>query len=188
MIAYIARRIVTLIPILFLISVVSFVVIELPPGDWVSFQIESLRMSGIELGQDEADRHAAVRPGQAAARALPALDGEHDHPRQLRLVLPVESPRERSALGASPAHDGHLGRLAAAIVGYCNSHWHLFSDPPIFGLGLHIYVYRLHWSGDAGFPGGPGARAGHIYHHRLLSARPVLQSISRRAVVDGEIP
>jgi len=54
--AYIARRIVTLIPILFLISVVSFVVIELPPGDWVSFQIESLRMSGIELGQDEADR------------------------------------------------------------------------------------------------------------------------------------
>ena len=56
MLAYIARRIVTLIPILFLISVVSFVVIELPPGDWVSFQIESLRMSGIELGQDEADR------------------------------------------------------------------------------------------------------------------------------------
>lgn len=56
MIAYIARRIVTLIPILLLISVVSFVVIELPPGDWVTFQIENLRMSGIELGQDEADR------------------------------------------------------------------------------------------------------------------------------------
>ena len=56
MLAYIARRIVTLIPILFLISVVSFVVIELPPGDWVSFQVESLRMSGIELSKDEAER------------------------------------------------------------------------------------------------------------------------------------
>lgn len=56
MLAYIARRIVTLIPILFLISVVSFIVIELPPGDWVTFQIENLRMSGVELGQDEADR------------------------------------------------------------------------------------------------------------------------------------
>ncbi len=56
MLAYITRRIVMLIPILFLISVVSFFVIELPPGDWVSFQIENMRMSGIQLSEDEAAR------------------------------------------------------------------------------------------------------------------------------------
>jgi peptide/nickel transport system permease protein len=49
-----------LIPILFLISVVSFIVIELPPGDWVSNYISNLRTSGIELQDDEADRLTAM--------------------------------------------------------------------------------------------------------------------------------
>lgn len=56
MLAYIVRRLVMLIPILFLISVVSFFVIELPPGDWVSNYISNLRTSGIELQQGEAER------------------------------------------------------------------------------------------------------------------------------------
>jgi peptide/nickel transport system permease protein len=55
-IAYIARRVVTLIPILILISLVTFVVIELPPGDWVSYQVMNLRNSGVQVSQDEADR------------------------------------------------------------------------------------------------------------------------------------
>jgi len=49
-----------LVPILFLISIVSFVIIELPPGDWVTYQIESLRASGVDLNQDEADRMIAM--------------------------------------------------------------------------------------------------------------------------------
>ncbi|MCL4506930.1 MAG: ABC transporter permease [Chloroflexi bacterium] len=56
MLAYIARRIVTLIPILFLISLVSFIIIQLPPGDWVTRQITQLRLSGIQVGEDEALR------------------------------------------------------------------------------------------------------------------------------------
>jgi peptide/nickel transport system permease protein len=35
---------------------VSFFIIELPPGDWVSFYINNLRMSGIELQAGEAER------------------------------------------------------------------------------------------------------------------------------------
>nr|HRJ41836.1 ABC transporter permease [Caldilineaceae bacterium] len=57
---FILRRLVMLLPILFLISIVSFVIIELPPGDWVTYQIESLRASGVELNQDEADRMIAM--------------------------------------------------------------------------------------------------------------------------------
>jgi peptide/nickel transport system permease protein len=45
-----------LIPILALISMVSFFVIELPPGDWVSTYITNLRASGIELQAGEAER------------------------------------------------------------------------------------------------------------------------------------
>lgn len=60
MLLYIVRRVIMLIPILFLISVVSFIVIELPPGDWVSNYISNLRTSGIELQDDEADRLTAM--------------------------------------------------------------------------------------------------------------------------------
>lgn len=56
MISFIVRRVLTLIPILFLISFVSFIVIELPPGDWVSFRIESLRMSGVQVDEGEVAR------------------------------------------------------------------------------------------------------------------------------------
>jgi peptide/nickel transport system permease protein len=54
--SFIVRRSLTLIPILFLISFVSFVVIELPPGDWVSFRIESLRQSGVQVDEGEVLR------------------------------------------------------------------------------------------------------------------------------------
>ena len=56
MVAYIVRRSIMLIPILVLISLVSFAIIELPPGDWVTYQIENLRASGIELNEEEAER------------------------------------------------------------------------------------------------------------------------------------
>ena len=56
MLAYIARRIVTLIPILFLISLVSFIIIQLPPGDWVTRQINQLKLSGIQVDEGEALR------------------------------------------------------------------------------------------------------------------------------------
>lgn len=56
MILYIVRRVIMLIPILFLISIVSFIVIELPPGDWVSNYITNLRNSGIDLQEEEAER------------------------------------------------------------------------------------------------------------------------------------
>lgn len=56
MLVYIIRRVVMLIPILLLISMVSFFVIELPPGDWVSTYLNNLRVSGIEVSQQEAER------------------------------------------------------------------------------------------------------------------------------------
>ena len=60
MLLYIVRRVIMLIPILFLISIVSFVVIELPPGDWVSNYITNLRNSGIDLLEEEAARLSAI--------------------------------------------------------------------------------------------------------------------------------
>jgi len=54
--AYIARRLLIMIPILILISIVSFALIELPPGDWVTMRIESLKMQGMGVSDQEAAR------------------------------------------------------------------------------------------------------------------------------------
>jgi len=55
-IIYIIRRILMLIPILILMSMVAFFLIELPPGDWVSTRITQLEMSGVQVSEDEAAR------------------------------------------------------------------------------------------------------------------------------------
>jgi peptide/nickel transport system permease protein len=51
---YIVRRLLAFIPLLFLISVLSFVIIELPPGDWLTARIRALetqqtRLSDLEI-------------------------------------------------------------------------------------------------------------------------------------------
>jgi peptide/nickel transport system permease protein len=46
MLAYIIRRILYMIPTLILISIVSFIIIQLPPGDWVTSYAAQLRAQG----------------------------------------------------------------------------------------------------------------------------------------------
>ncbi|MEQ4203901.1 ABC transporter permease [Actinopolymorpha sp. B17G11] len=55
MAGYIARRVLLLIPVLFAISLVSFVIIELPPGDYVSTLVAQMRQRGVELTPSERD-------------------------------------------------------------------------------------------------------------------------------------
>ena len=44
-----------LVPILIVMSMVAFFLIQLPPGDYVSFRIQQLRMSGVEVSDADAE-------------------------------------------------------------------------------------------------------------------------------------
>ncbi|NLS77130.1 MAG: ABC transporter permease [Chloroflexi bacterium] len=55
MLQYILRRVMYLIPTLIAISIVSFVIIQLPPGDYLTTHIASLAQSGMQLQQHEID-------------------------------------------------------------------------------------------------------------------------------------
>jgi peptide/nickel transport system permease protein len=57
-IIYIIRRTLMLIPILIVMSMVAFFLIQLPPGDYVSFRILQLRQSGVTTDQTTADNLA----------------------------------------------------------------------------------------------------------------------------------
>ena len=51
MIAYILRRVVYMIPTVFLISIASFVIISLPPGDYLTTLVTQMRAQGGEVDQ-----------------------------------------------------------------------------------------------------------------------------------------
>jgi peptide/nickel transport system permease protein len=53
MLTYILRRVMLMIPTLFVITIISFVVIQLPPGDYLSSYVATLRESGDIV--DEAE-------------------------------------------------------------------------------------------------------------------------------------
>ncbi len=55
MLAYIIQRIIRAIPQLILISILAFIIIQLPPGDIVTYQIRRLQASGVEVSQQQAE-------------------------------------------------------------------------------------------------------------------------------------
>ena len=50
---YILRRVLQLIPTLIFISIVSFVIIQLPPGDYLTTYVANLAAAGEELSEEE---------------------------------------------------------------------------------------------------------------------------------------
>lgn len=57
---FVARRLVIMVPTLFIISVVSFIIIQLPPGDFLTTRITQLRMAGDEAAVEQAQQIAAL--------------------------------------------------------------------------------------------------------------------------------
>ncbi|MBN1936165.1 MAG: ABC transporter permease [Anaerolineae bacterium] len=55
MLAYIIQRIIRAIPQLLLISILAFIIIQLPPGDIVTYQIQRLQASGVQVSQQQAE-------------------------------------------------------------------------------------------------------------------------------------
>lgn len=55
MISYLIRRVIMLVPILIVMSMVAFFLIQLPPGDWVTFRIQQLKMSGVTVSDQQAE-------------------------------------------------------------------------------------------------------------------------------------
>lgn len=52
MLEFIVRRLILFIPLLFVVSVVSFVIIQLPPGDFLTSYIQQLRATGTDVSEE----------------------------------------------------------------------------------------------------------------------------------------
>ncbi len=56
MLGYIVKRLLRMIPQVFLISVLAFIIIQLPPGDYLTEYLNRLRSSGVTIDQYEVER------------------------------------------------------------------------------------------------------------------------------------
>ena len=59
MLGYIIRRVAIMVPTLILISIISFIIIELPPGDMASAYVGRLEEMRDRVGTEEADEMVA---------------------------------------------------------------------------------------------------------------------------------
>ncbi len=55
MLSYIVRRVIRAIPQMLLISILAFIIIQLPPGDIVTKRIQNLEASGVEVDERQAE-------------------------------------------------------------------------------------------------------------------------------------
>ena len=55
MLSYITQRALMAIPTLFFIAVISFVIMELPPGDYLTYYIQQLEARGQRNAKEEAE-------------------------------------------------------------------------------------------------------------------------------------
>ncbi|NLD42797.1 MAG: ABC transporter permease [Chloroflexi bacterium] len=56
MLSFIARRLMIMVPLLIMLSIVSFIVIQLPPGDYLSTYIRALEAGGQQVREEEIAR------------------------------------------------------------------------------------------------------------------------------------
>lgn len=56
MLSYILWRVMRIIPQVFLISILAFIIIQLPPGDYVTEQVHRLQATGVTVSQAEIQR------------------------------------------------------------------------------------------------------------------------------------
>ena len=55
MVSYLVRRVYYMIILLLLLSFVAFVIIELPPGDYLSTMIQNMKNRGLTVSQEEIE-------------------------------------------------------------------------------------------------------------------------------------
>ena len=148
MLSYLIRRLILRALFTFLaISMLSFAIIQLPPGDYVDAYIAQMSASGSAVSAAGGPEPAQpVRARSADVRPVPELD-EPGRARQLRHGDGVGPPGHRGDRRPALADDGRLDRrcrpdLALALpIG-------IYSAVRQYSLGDYMFTF----SGSSGWP------------------------------------
>ena len=174
MLNYTIHRILIMIPTLLVISVVMFVIIQLPPGDYLSNYIAGAAESRAKCRRREARFPApAVRPRQALAGAVRRLARRVARREGL---LRAAAGRLGLLVRVQPAGQRGGRRPAVAVVHRLNFATILFTWVVAFPIGVYSATHQYSW-GDHGLTLLGYRRPGHAE----LPARPGADVLRQRA-------
>jgi peptide/nickel transport system permease protein len=60
MLRYVIKRLIYMVPTLFGMSIIAFLIIQLPPGDYLSSMLASMADSGINIDQSQVERYREI--------------------------------------------------------------------------------------------------------------------------------
>ncbi|MBN1262412.1 MAG: ABC transporter permease [Anaerolineae bacterium] len=129
MLAYIIQRIIRVIPQLLLISILAFIIIQLPPGDIVTKQIERLQSSGVTVSE-------------AQAQALIRQYGM-DRPMYQRYLLWISNIITKFDFGYSYTFEKPVAQVITERMGYTFAialFAHIFTWTVAIPIGIYVAV------------------------------------------------
>ncbi len=177
MLAYIGRRALLAVFTVWAISVLSFAIIQLPPGDYVTSYIAQMASMGSVVTDEEAE-NLRIQYGLGQPIYVQYLKWMQPHRAgQLRHVDGVAPARHRGDRRAPVADGGGVGGRADPDVGARAAHRHLLGRAPVLDRRLRGDLHRLHRPRRPELP----ARA----RPALPRLRPV-QRAHRRPVLAGD--
>ena len=185
MLGYILRRLLIALGTVWVISMIAFAIIQLPPGDYVTSYIAQLMATGTLVTQEEAE-NLRIQYGSAPTPVRPI--------RQVGMAHAAGQFRRFDGMAAAGAGGDRRSSSADRPTGLRGGHFHLDSGHPdrhllggaaVLRRGLHFYVHWLHWPCGAQLSVGPGGDVPVVCLFRRQYRRPVLNGIPRRAVELG---
>ena len=180
MASYLARRLVYMVVVLALVSVVSFYIINLPPGSWVETYAIQLDSAGSPASAAQlayiTERYGLDRPlFEQYVRWIVPILSSGDFGFSFEWQQPV------SALIGDRLLLTIVVSLASLIFVYAVSirDRAAFGDAPVFALRLSLFAPRHHRTGDAELPARPRVARHLGARLRRDADGPVLAGISR---------
>src|SRR5713226_590580 len=149
MLAYILRRLLIAVGTVWVISMVSFVIIQLPPGDYVTSYIAQLMSTGSLVTQEEAEnlraQYGLDRPVyvQYAKWMWLVLHGNFGVSMEWKRPV-TEVIGDRLLLTALLAFTAVIFTVDPG-----DSDWHLLGGTAVFRRGLCRHLHGIHWPGCA---------------------------------------
>ena len=150
MLNYFARRLLYMFIVLFCVSILSFYIINLPPGSWIENYALELEASGDIVDQEELDflkqRYGLDRPlhEQYLRLGYPA-----HHRRRLRSIFRMGAAGLALDRRAPLPHDDDIHRVDPLHLRRVRADRPVFRHQPVFHRRLFLLLYRLDRLGHA---------------------------------------
>ena len=177
MLEFIGRRLLLLIPTIILISIISFILIQLPPGDFLTSYIMQLESGGQLVDQALIDSlKQQYGLDQPIYVQYYQMGIQYGAARRFWTILYLERTGQGPDLGTIGPDRCHFAGFTALYLGGGLSRRHLLGHQTILGRRLLFHLSQFPWIRDSAVPAGVGGDVDRVFQVWDQRGRFVLHS------------